>query len=251
MPTWIITILIGLGGFAAGIAATVLAVRRSRPVARSPAPASRPAVPTSTAAKENSGQAGDADDLPRHALALIGSAIREPLARLRRVDSTPAEIVEQLERIAWQTRMLTAVPRPMQAHPTSPIALLEQAVESVSLLRLGKVPASWTLRNRQPVHVDAQRTQAAFRELLCAAAEAAGEGGRVGIRILRGRESRYPVEIEVEVGQRGAEPDSLALLVARRLLESQGARLEAEGQVMRVFLRSAGPEPAAQTASNR
>ena len=184
-------------------------------------------------------------------MGLLEHAIREPLARLRRVEGAPAETVAQLERLAWQERMLAAPARPMQARPTSPITLMEEAAKRVDLLRLGKVPASWTLRCRQPVYVDAERACAAFREILQASAEAAGSGGRLGIRILPGEESSHPVRIEVEVGLRGSEPDALALSVARKLLEAQGARVDAEGPHVHVQLRTAPPEPADQTSSNR
>ncbi len=146
--------------------------------------------------------------------------------------------------------MLVSQPRPMQAKPVSPISLLQEAAEQVEKLRLGKVPASWTLRNRQPVHVDPERTRSAFRELLATSADTAGQAGRVGIRVLPGRDAGYPVRVEIEIGRRGSEPDELALLVARRLLESQGARVEVEGQRVEIALRSAPAEPA-QIPSNR
>lgn len=242
MPDWALAIGFGLGGVLAG-AGLVLGLLRTRlrDLTRPhntdpPGPAPLP-------------QPQGREDAPL--VALLEHAIREPLARLRRVDNGPAEIVGQLERLAWQARMLTAAARPMQAHPTSPIALVEQAAAGVELLRLGKVPASWTLQSRQPVYVDAERARAALREILQAAAEAAGPDGRLGIRILPGADRSYPVRIEVEVGRRGSEPDALALRVARALLESQGARVVAEGPHVQVHLRGAPSEQPVQTSSNR
>jgi hypothetical protein len=138
----------------------------------------------------------------------------------------------------------------MKAMPVSPISLLQEAAEQVEKLRLGKVPASWTLRNRQPVHLDPDRARAAFRELLTTVADTAGEGGRVGIRILPGSDPGYPVRVEIEIGRRGSEPDALALRVAERLLTGQGARVEVDGQRLAIALRST-PSEAGQTVSNR
>jgi hypothetical protein len=146
-----------------------------------------------------------------------------------------------VERVAWQARMLAARPRPMQATPSSPISLLQEAAEQVEALRLGKIGVSWGLLTRQPVHVDPDRTRAAFRELLQAAADAAGEGARLAIRIHEGKREGYPVAIEIELGSHGAEPERLALLVARHLLEIQGLRLELDGPLTRVELRSLPP----------
>src|SRR5262245_61871551 len=88
-----------------------------------------------------------------HLIALIAEAIREPLRQLRRSPETSPDAVARLERLAWQTRMLVARPRPMRAAPVSPIALLQEAAEQIPLLRDGSVGASWSLLNRQPVHV--------------------------------------------------------------------------------------------------
>lgn len=129
----------------------------------------------------------------------------------------------------------------MQAKPSSPIALLERAAERVEKLRLGKVPASWTLRCRQPVHVDPKRASDAFRELLETCADAAGEAGRLAIRILPGERPGYPVRVELEIGRRGAAPETLPLLAARRLLENDGARVEVDGGRIGIDLRSAPP----------
>jgi hypothetical protein len=147
--------------------------------------------------------------------------------------------------------MLCSLPRPMKAHPTSPITLLQEAAESVALLRNGKVAVSWTIRDRQPVHVDAERARAAFVELLRACAEAVGEGGRLAIRILPGGDGRYPIRVEIESGRRDSETDALSVRVARRLLESQGARIACDGPLTAVSLLCLPPEPAAQTFSNR
>jgi signal transduction histidine kinase len=250
LPTWLLVILFGLGGFLAGAAGTILLLRerlaertRARAAPPSPLAATPPPIEEAPPAAESTAQG-------HGIVALISGAIRDPIARLRREPSCPQDALEALERLAWQTRMLTAAPLPMHAHPTSPITLLEEAAQQVDLLRLGKVPASWTLRSRQPVHVAPKRARHAFRELLRTAAESAGEGGRVGVRVLPGRDSRFPVEVEIEVGNRGAEPDPLAVLVVRRILEGEGARFEVEGPLARVRLRSDGPKPP-QTDSNR
>lgn len=174
-----------------------------------------------------------------HLISLFAEALRDPLRQLRRSEGRASEIVEQLERIAWQARMLVARPRPMQAKPASPVSLLQEAAEEVPLLRDGTVTVSWSLLNRQPLELDPERTRGALRELLAAGAAAAAAGGRIGIKILPGTESGYPVQIEVEIGQRGAETDSLSFLVARHLLEGQGARVEVDGNVTRIKLRNA------------
>ncbi len=179
---------------------------------------------------------------PPYLIALIGEAIREPLRQLRRSGAVPGDALEKLERIAWQMRMLVARPRPMRAAPTSPISLLQEAAEQIPLLRDGSVGASWSLLNRQPVHVDPERMRAAFRALLESGAELAGEGGRIGIKILRGEAQGFPVQIEIEIGRRGTELDPLSMLVTRHLIESQGGRIEIDGNMTRVFLRNAGPE---------
>jgi len=181
---------------------------------------------------------------PPHLIALIGDAIREPLRQLRRSGGVPRDALDRLERIAWQMRMLVARPRPMHAAPTSPIALLQEAAEQIPLLRDGSVGASWSLLNRQPVHVDPERMRAAFRALLESGAELAGAGGRIGIKILRGDAQGFPVQIEIEIGRRGTELDPLSMLVTRHLIESQGGRIEIDGNMTRVLLRNAGPEEA-------
>lgn len=242
-----IAILSGLGGVLAGVLLTAYAVRRHRLAhAHTQAPASEP----TGAAPEPARQVPSAEDADQNGVTLLANALRAPLARLRRSEDCPPEAVEELERIAWQARMLVSRPRPMKSMPVSPISLLQEAAEQVEKLRLGKVPCSWTLRNRQPVHLDPDRARAAFRELLTTAAETAGEGGRVGIRILPGSDPGYPVRVELEIGRRGSEPDALALRVAERLLRGQGARVEVDGQRIGISLRSA-PAEAAQTVSNR
>jgi hypothetical protein len=178
-----------------------------------------------------------------HLVALLGEAMREPLRLLRRATEAPDEAIALLERIAWQARMLVSRPRPMRAAPTSPIALLQEAAEQIPLLRDGTVGASWSLLNRQPVYVDADRVRGAFRGLLESGAELAGPGGRVGIKIQHGKQPGYPVQIEIEIGRRGAELDPLALLVTRHLIESQGGRLEIDGNVTRILLRNTAAEP--------
>src|SRR5262249_30289640 len=161
-----------------------------------------------------------------HLVALIGEAIREPLRLLRRTAEPPAEVIAVLERIAWQTRMLVSRPRPMRSAPTSPIALLQEAAEQIPLLRDASVGASSGLLNRQPVYVDSDRVRGAFRGLLESGAELAGPGGRMGIKILQGKVPGFPVQIEIEIGQRGVELDPLGVIVTRHLIEGQGGRVE-------------------------
>ena len=238
--------LLGLVGFVAGVSCAWLVLRRKR----APAPVvplvqleivpdAKPLTPVREVAPlEHGVERG----VPPHLIALIGDAIREPLRQLRRSGEVPSDALQRLERIAWQMRMLVARPRPMHAAPTSPISLLQEAAEQIPLLRDGSVGASWSLLNRQPVHVDPERMRAAFRALLESGAELAGEGGRIGIKILRGEASGFPVQIEIEIGRRGTELDPLAMLVTRHLIESQGGRIEIDGNMTRVFLRNAGPE---------
>lgn len=246
MPGWLIAILSLALGALAGAALSLAWLRARLPHA------ARGAMPVATPPPTPPAPGTDLAEATTGVATLLEGALRRPLARLRRLGACPTDLVEEFERVAWQARMLRALPRPLQARPHSPIALLESAAEQVELLRLGKVPASWTLRNRQPVNVDGERAGAALRELLTTCAAEAGEGGRIAVRILPGREPRYPVSIELEIGRRGAEPDPLALLVARRLLEGQGARVEAEATRVRIDLRGGGAEaPAApQTVSN-
>jgi hypothetical protein len=84
--------------------------------------------------------------------------------------------------------------------------------------------------------------RAAFRALLESGAELAGDGGRIGIKILRGEAQGFPVQIEIEIGRRGTELDALSMLVTRHLIESQGGRVEIDGNMTRVLLRNAGPD---------
>lgn len=246
MPGWLIAALSLALGLVCGAALALAFLRARLPHAtRAVAPAVPPAAPIAATGT-------DLAEVSTGVATLLEGALRRPLARLRRLGACPTDLVDEFERVAWQARMLRALPRPLQARPHSPIALLESAAEQVELLRLGKVPTSWTLRNRQPVLVDGERAGAALRELLTTCAAEAGEGGRIAVRILPGREPRYPVCVELEIGRRGAEPDPLALLVARRLLEGQGARVEADATRVRIDLRGgvAEPPPAAQTVSN-
>jgi signal transduction histidine kinase len=239
----LIALLGGVLGFAAGVLATAIALRRRR-LARAAALQREPTPPALLPLADVSAPLPLAEP---SSLTLLADALRGPLGRLRRVESCPVELREELERIAWQARMLVARSRPMQARPVAPIGLLQEAAEQVERLRLGKVSASWTLRSRQPVHVDPDRTRAAFRELLAAASRATGEGGRIGIRIAADPEPGYPVRVEIEIGRRGADPEPLPLLVGRRLLEAQGGRVEVDGPLVRVWLRSAPTDPPVRT----
>jgi hypothetical protein len=231
--------------FALGFGASALRLRRVRraavePVATEAPPEAKALTPVRDASAEDIAERVAAP----HLIALIGDAIREPLRLLRRASDTPSEAIARLERIAWQTRMLVSRPRPMRAAPTSPVALLQEAAEQIPLLRDGSVGASWSLLNRQPVYVDSDRIRGAFRGLLESGAELAGPGGRVGIKILHGKLAGFPVQIEIEIGRRGTELDPLVLLVTRHLIESQGGRLELDGNVTRILLRNAAADPA-------
>ncbi len=243
----LLVIAFALGCFALGMyAGRRLAGRRSGRPAFLPVPerAGAPAQPVAI----------DPADVPGNAIALLGQALRDPLQRLRRLTGIPVELTAHFERVAWQARMLAAGARPMQALPCSPVSLLEEAAQEVETLRLGKVQASWTLLTRQPVHVDPERTRSAFRELLTAAAGLAGEAGRVALRITPSELESHPVRVEIEIGRRGAEMDPLAAVVARHLLEAQGALFEVDGPLVRVRLRSQRAEPLSatrQTPSNR
>lgn len=242
----LVPVLAAALGFASGSLGVWLALRPRRAAAPPEAPAEgeRLVEPTPLAAVRDRAEevAPARVSAPPHLLGLIADAMRDPLQKLRRDPAVPRETLERLERIAWQTRMLVAKPRPMRAAPTSPIALLQEAAEQIPPLRDGSVGASWSLLNRQPVHVDADRMRAAFRCLLIAGAELAGEGGRLGIKILQGAASGFPVQIEIEIGRRGTELDPLSLLVTRHLIEGQGGRIEIDGNVTRVLLRSAAAE---------
>ncbi|MCP4007144.1 MAG: hypothetical protein GY725_23425 [bacterium] len=212
------------------------------PIAR-PEPAARHASRGASGGIAGGGAECEATEVaPPHLITLLGQAIRGSLRQLRRCDGFSPEALAPLERIVWQTRMLVSRPRPMQAKPTSPISLLQEAAEEVPQLRDGIVGASWSLLNRQPAHVDPERMRAAFRELLVSGAEIAGKNGRMGIKILQGSEPGFPVRIEIEIGRRGTEPDPLTMLVTRHLIEAQGGRLEVDGNVTRILLRNAAPE---------
>ncbi len=233
MPGWLIASLLGIGGFAAGALAMALVMRERRlggDLDQDGLLPEQPEPPEVEAGDERPERSG------LHLVGLIAQALRPPLLRLRRESVAPV-LIEEFEHVAWQARMLGARPRPMQAQPSSPIALLQEAAEQVEVLRLGKVMASWTLRTRAPVYVDPERTRAAFRELLAASASAAGEGGRLSVRVHAGEDEAFPVRVEVEIMRKRAEPEPLAFLVAKHLLESQGARVVLDGRVTRVDLR--------------
>jgi len=242
-------LIVGLSGFAVGALAVFLLSRRN-PRAQAVAVVAEPIqAPALTVVEPvTDGGVPEVGAPPPHLLTLIGQALREPVRDLKRADA-PGEAIAKLERVAWQARMLVAPPRPMRALPSSPMALLQEAAEQVPLLRDGKVGASWSVLNRQPAHVDPERMRAVFRELLTTGSAEAGERGRVGIRILQGAEPGYPVQIEIEIGRRGTEVDPLALIVARHIVETQGGRLDVDGAVTRIHLRSApAAEPIASVA---
>jgi len=214
LPGWLIASLLGIGGFAAGVFAAAVVMRERRLGGDLDRDGLLPEQP-SAAEGEARDEQPERTHGGLHLVGLVAQALRPP----------------------WQARMLGARPRPMQAQPSSPIALLQEAAEQVEVLRLGKVMASWTLRTRAPVYVDPERTRAAFRELLAASASAAGEGGRLSIRVHAGEDEAFPVRAEVEIMRKRAEPEPLAFLVAKHLLENQGARVILDGRVTRVDLR--------------
>ena len=238
-------LLISLGSaavaFLAGAATAYWMQERSRPVPLDPPEELLEAV-VETPVLETPQAAPEPPERSNHLVSLLAGGLRDVLRAVRR-SNAPGEITAQVERLHWQARMLVAAPRPMKAAPTSPITLLQQAAEDVEALRLGKVNASWSVRSRQPVHVDPERARGAFRELLIAAVDAVGEGGRLAVRVRQGERQGYPVCVELEIGRRGVELESLAFLVARRVLEGQGALVELDGTVTRIELRTLGPEP--------
>ncbi len=242
-PVWMSELLLSVGCFVAGVvvAARLFRERRYTSVDPEAAENSPPAGVTGDNPSPRLADTRASNDAAPHLISLLAESIREPLRQLRRSTGHSTEVVERLERIAWQARMLVSRPRPMQAKPTSPVSLLQEAAEEVPLLRDGVVTVSWSLLSQQPIEIDPERTRGAFRELLAAGAEAASVGGRIGIKILPGQDAGYPVQIEVEIGRRGTETDPLSFLVARHLLESQGARLEVDGNITRVQLRNAAP----------
>ena len=237
--------LFGLLGFGLGFGCAAVAFRRGRAAPEAPQASAAPAeTKLLTPVREPAAEVLDDRSAAPHLIALVSEALREPLRLLRRASDPPAEAVTRLERIAWQTRMLVSRPRPMRAAPTSPVSLLQEAAEQIPLLRDGSVGASWSLLNRQPVYVDSERIRGAFSALLESGSELAGPGGRVGIKILQGKVPGFPVQIEIEIGRRGAELDPLVLIVTRHLIESQGGKLELDGNVTRILLRSNAADPA-------
>lgn len=257
MAGGLITLGIGAAGFGAGALVVLLmgAFTRRRPSQRKGAGEDVPGETHRVVAHADAPGSiaqGPAPSTPQLS-GVIAQAIREPLRQLRRAEGCPPAALRQLERIAWQTRMLGAGLRPMQSKPVSPISLLQAAAEDVPLLRDGVVSASWSLLNRRPIQVDPERARVAFREIMAASAESCGEGGRLAIRILAAGENGSGTQIEVESGRPGCEADPLAFLVARRLLETQGGQVELDGRVTRVHLRGSGLGAAgpAQTPSKR
>lgn len=235
-----IATLAGLGGILAGGLGTAWAVRQRRLAREAAASTEARSAPAAEPPRIQVDPLS-ASNAERGLVTLLAESLRRPVALLRHSEDVPAEILEAVARTARLARMLSAGPRPMQAKPVSPIVLLEAAAERVEKLRLGKVPASWTLRCRQPVHIDPKRGTDAFRELLETCADADGEAGRLAIRIVPGERPGYPVCVELEIGRRGAAPETLPLLAARRLLENDGARVEVDGGRIRIDLRSAPP----------
>ena len=241
MPEWLVAAWIGAAAFALGVVSTLFLSRGRRVSNETPVERVEETVADVGVVETPTRPVVEGESAP-HVIRLLSDALRGPIRALRRSE-TPAELVDAVERVAWQGRMLAARPRPLQARPVSPITLLQEAAEEIEALRLGKVGASWGLFTRQPVYLDPGRSRAAFRELFQAAVLAAGEGGRIAVRIHEGQRDGFPVSIEIEVGRRGVVLDPLACLVARRLLESQGARIDLDDELSRVELRSFAPDP--------
>jgi hypothetical protein len=242
------------GGASPAKEAPVSARPSPAPAAAPVAPSTSPAIPRPQAAAPTPGGEFAMRPLGAAAVAwveLLGEAIRRPLRQLRRLEDAPPEVVAQLERIYWQARMLTEQPRPGQGRPAAPITLLESAAERVELLRLGKVGAAWTVLTRRPVHVDADRVEGAFRELLTAACDAAGDGGRVGIRVAETGDPERPIGVEIQIGRKGGEYDALSLCVAFRILETQRARIDVSGSVVKIALPIAPESVVGRSAEGR
>ena len=222
-------------GLAAGVAGLVVGAGLAWIWIRTRTPRARPIEPAEPAPEPPEPVLVEGPS-PSTLAALTAEALREPLARLRRLEGCPSEVREPLERLAARLRLLGTTNRPMQAKASSPIELLQEVAEEVDVLRTGAVGTSWSLRTRQPVLLDADRARLAFRELLEACARGAGTGGKVGIRVLPDPDPLHPVRVEVEIGRRFAEMNALTLLVVRHLLETQGARVEVDARVTRICL---------------
>ncbi len=97
-------------GFLAGMALTAVLLRRL-PRQRSAEPPLGLLEVTRDAVRD------DADSTREpgaaHLISLRGSSLRGPLRKLRRVEGCPVELLDRLEHVAWQARMLTSRPRPM------------------------------------------------------------------------------------------------------------------------------------------
>lgn len=233
MQTWIIAILGGLGAFLIGVAVALVALRSRDPQFEEPERLEPPQPVAPPVEEKDESQAPDLSLLP----GLAADVLRGPLAHLRRLKECPAEVREPLERLGTRLRLLDTRPRPMRATSVAPILLLQDVAEEVPALRTGAVGISWSLRTRAPALLDPERARLAFRELFHASAEGARTGGKVGVRVFGNPDPTHPLRIEVEIGQRFAEVDPLALLVVRHLLESQGGIVHVDGRVTRILLR--------------
>jgi hypothetical protein len=202
-----------LAGLALGALGAFLWLRPKTPASDdTPIPLELPPIEEEGGAREL--RSSELSRLP----GLIADALRDPLARVRRMEGAPTSVRASLDHLAARLRLLDSRPRPMHAKSTSPITLLQEVAEEVDLLRTRAVGVSWSLRTRKPVMIDPERSRLAFLELLEACAEAAHAGGKVGIRVVPGHDP-CPVQIEIEIGRRFAEVDELALLVVRHVVE--------------------------------
>ncbi len=225
-------VLGALGGLVAGIGLAWAWLRRREAAGVEAAPSDEESLILEMRSADPDLEVSEFPSLP----GLVAAALREPLARLRRIEACPPDLRERLDRVAARLRLLDSRPRPMQSKSASPIALLQETAEEVDLLRARVVGITWSLQTQKPVLVDPDRIKVAFRELLDASAEAARPGGKLGIRVVPGSDPDYPVCIEVEVGRRFAQVDPLALVVVRHLLESQAARAEVDARMTRIAL---------------
>ncbi len=116
--TPLLPLLIGL---LSGMALTALLLRKPR---RQRDPPEVDGVLGAVADPPGAGVDEPREGSAAHLITLLAQSLRAPLRQLRRVENCPAEILEGLEHVGWQARMLVSRPRPMKAQPPSPMTLL-------------------------------------------------------------------------------------------------------------------------------